>query len=219
MDAERVLVLGATGRTGQRAVWALLARGVAVRALVRDPARAEALLPPEVELRAGSPLDAGVLGLALVGCDAALDVLGVPDPGRPEGELAAVEAEVPAQLGALAAVRRLGRVVLCSSLGVERPEALPMLAPVLRAKRRGELGLMAAHSDVVIVRPGGLTDTPGGEGVRCARHLPGFGRISREDTARVLVAALFAPGARGPYEVIADPACGPAERPGLFGEG
>ena len=60
MDAERVLVLGATGRTGQRAVWALLARGVAVRALVRDPARAEALLPPEVELRAGSPLDAGV---------------------------------------------------------------------------------------------------------------------------------------------------------------
>ncbi len=48
-----ILVTGATGRTGSEVVKALIAKGEQVRALVRDPQRAEAIQGPGVELVVG----------------------------------------------------------------------------------------------------------------------------------------------------------------------
>ncbi len=61
------LVAGATGIIGRRLTAALLADGVAVRALVRDQARARELLGPEVELFEGDLLDEPDLRAAMRG--------------------------------------------------------------------------------------------------------------------------------------------------------
>ncbi|MEU4314872.1 NmrA family NAD(P)-binding protein [Nocardia sp. NPDC024068] len=49
-----ILVTGATGNTGRHVVAELLERGRSVRALTRDPRRAESLLPAGTELVSGS---------------------------------------------------------------------------------------------------------------------------------------------------------------------
>ncbi len=48
-----ILVTGATGRTGSEVVKALITKGEQVRALVRDPERAESIQGPGVELVVG----------------------------------------------------------------------------------------------------------------------------------------------------------------------
>ncbi|MEU6522399.1 NAD(P)H-binding protein [Streptomyces sp. NPDC046924] len=77
-QAQKVLVTGATGTVGRQVVAELLARGHAVRALTRDPARAS--LPADVEVVRGDltepdslvPALEGVTGLHLITFDGAL---------------------------------------------------------------------------------------------------------------------------------------------------
>ena len=49
--ADMIVVTGATGNAGSEVVRALLARGLGVRALVRDPGKARRALGEDVELR------------------------------------------------------------------------------------------------------------------------------------------------------------------------
>lgn len=63
-----ILVTGATGNVGRHVVEGLLANGVQVRALVRNPALAG--LPPEVELVPGDLTDADSVSAAVEGTDA-----------------------------------------------------------------------------------------------------------------------------------------------------
>jgi uncharacterized protein YbjT (DUF2867 family) len=65
-----VLLLGATGRVGPHVARELAARGVAVRALVRDPQRAAGVLPAPVELVSGDFGDDASVVRALAGVDA-----------------------------------------------------------------------------------------------------------------------------------------------------
>jgi uncharacterized protein YbjT (DUF2867 family) len=69
MTRSRVLVLGPTGKVGRNVVAGLLAAGVTVRALVRDPARAG--LPPAVEVYRGDVGDPPSVEAAADGADAA----------------------------------------------------------------------------------------------------------------------------------------------------
>ncbi|MCU0684671.1 MAG: NAD-dependent epimerase/dehydratase family protein [Polyangiaceae bacterium] len=66
----KVLVTGATGKVGSRLAKRLATRGDHVRALVRDRARAAAMLGERVELVPGDLLDAGSLTAAVDGVDA-----------------------------------------------------------------------------------------------------------------------------------------------------
>lgn len=67
---KKILVTGATGKVGSRLSQRLAERGDHVRALVRDPARAEPLRRAGVELIVGDLLDAGSLVEAVRGVDA-----------------------------------------------------------------------------------------------------------------------------------------------------
>ena len=49
----KILVAGATGQTGRRIVQELVEKGMEVRALVRDEAKAKEILPPSVEVVMG----------------------------------------------------------------------------------------------------------------------------------------------------------------------
>ncbi|MBN8279325.1 MAG: NmrA family NAD(P)-binding protein, partial [Gammaproteobacteria bacterium] len=53
-----ILLTGATGKIGAETAKALIARGARLRALVRDPAKAEALKAAGVELAVGDIADA-----------------------------------------------------------------------------------------------------------------------------------------------------------------
>ena len=65
----------------------------------------------------------------------------------------------------------------------------------------------------------GLTDAPGGNGVTAARTLHGFGMISRDDVAEVIVQALLQPEAKNKIvEIVSAPDAGPADRPNIFAE-
>ena len=66
---ERVLVIGATGRTGRHVVTGLLEHGITVRALARTPMTAS--LPDEVEVVAGDLDDPASVASAAKGADAA----------------------------------------------------------------------------------------------------------------------------------------------------
>lgn len=77
MDA--VLVTGATGLVGFNIVKSLLARGRAVKALVRDPQRAREILPRECALVRGDVTDKSTLEGAMAGCDTVYHAAGLPE--------------------------------------------------------------------------------------------------------------------------------------------
>jgi dihydroflavonol-4-reductase len=75
----RTLVTGATGTVGGAIVHQLLDAGREVRALVRDPSRARALLPEAGELIGGDVTDAASVARAVDGCGAVFHTAGLPE--------------------------------------------------------------------------------------------------------------------------------------------
>jgi uncharacterized protein len=78
----RLFLTGGTGLIGRRLAAELIARGDEVRALVRSPAKARALLPAAAVLVEGDVAIAGEWQTALAGCDAAINLAGEPIVGR-----------------------------------------------------------------------------------------------------------------------------------------
>jgi dihydroflavonol-4-reductase len=79
-----VLVTGATGKIGHAVAAALVARGDEVRALVRDPSRAE--IPAGAQAVRGDVTDTESLAEAVRGCELVFNAMGLPeqwltDPG------------------------------------------------------------------------------------------------------------------------------------------
>jgi putative NADH-flavin reductase len=72
--ARRILMLGATGRTGSLALEYALAQGLEVTALVRRPA-AVTVQSDRLSVVEGSPLNAADVKTALAGCDAVVSAL------------------------------------------------------------------------------------------------------------------------------------------------
>ncbi|WP_229397680.1 SDR family oxidoreductase [Micromonospora okii] len=132
-----ILVTGATGKVGRHVVARLREAGHRVRALSRDPARAD--LPPDVEVVAGSPGDADASAAALAGVDAAFVCLvgDVEAGARPFAE----------------AIRRAGgvrRLVLLSSSAVLHP----VRHRIGDEHRAAEELIGAAAPDATLLRPG-----------------------------------------------------------------
>lgn len=90
-----VLVTGATGTVGACVVRALRERGVATRALVRDPEKAEIVLRDDVEIARGDFADRASLDRALRGIDALFLACGNV-PGQIGHERAAIDAAAAA---------------------------------------------------------------------------------------------------------------------------
>src|SRR5919201_609118 len=107
-----ILVTGATGNAGSQVVQGLRARGVSVRAFVRDAEKARRLFDDEVELAVGDFADRSSLRSALDGVEAML-LSCADDPRRVEWETSAIDA---------AASAGVGRIVKLSTIGAA-PEA------------------------------------------------------------------------------------------------
>lgn len=74
-----ILVTGATGLVGNAVATRLAEEGRAVRALVRDPARARAMLPAAVELARGDVTEPETVAAACAGAELVFHAAGLPE--------------------------------------------------------------------------------------------------------------------------------------------
>ena len=190
--SDLVLVAGATGRTGQEVVRELLAKGYRVRAFVRNIDAARVTLGAEIDYAVGDVRQRETIDAALEGVTAMISAIGASrdDPGNgPEF----VDYGGVKNLAEAAADAELSQFVLVSSAGVGREDKAlnQMFGNILLWKYKGEEAVRDSGVPYTIVRPGGLSNEPGGE--KSLVFLQGDdyqGRVSRADVARVLVAAL-----------------------------
>ena len=159
----RALVTGATGKVGHATVRALLAKGHEVRALVRDPERARAVVPEGAELVRGDVTDPPSLDGAARGCELVFCAHGLPeqwlaDEARFERvNVAGAAAVVRAAIGAGAR-----RVVHTSTIDVFEAEpdgrlhegrlaTRPKGTAYERSKQRAEAAVLEAAGDAIEV--------------------------------------------------------------------
>ena len=134
-----ILITGATGRTGKEAAQQLVAKGVKVRALVRNPAKAAALQAAGVELAPGDAGDAVAVRRALEGVSGIAIIL-------PNGES---QLALEKQLATLAAEAGVAHIVKVSS--VESVPGAPN--PVHRAHWESEEHIRSLGKAWTMVRP------------------------------------------------------------------
>ena len=190
-----VLVAGATGKTGALVVAQLQAKGYPVRAFVRDTAKAAERLGADVEAVVGDLKDPASIAAALDGVGAVINAAGASAGGGPGNTAENVDFEGARNLAEAALAAGAGQYVLVSSRGVTDDDHYlnRMFNNILIWKRRGEEAVAASGIPYTIVRPGGLSDDPGGNQTIIFEQ--GDTRsegiwITRADVARVCVAAL-----------------------------
>ena len=166
----RVLVTGATGKVGGATARALLDRGDEVRALVRDPERAERLLPSGVELVAGDVTEPATVTAAVAGCEFVFNAMGLPEQWfRDESIFDRVNAQGTENVIRAARDAGVRRVVHTSTHDVFHAESgermdetmladYPKGTAYERSKQRAEELAFAARGDMelVIVNPSGV---------------------------------------------------------------
>ena len=185
----KILIAGATGKTGLRLVDELIARGHHPIALVREDSDTEPL-PDSVELRRGDltelPED------VCRGCDAVVFAAGSGGSTGPE-MTDAVDREGAKQLIDLAADAEVQRFVMLSSVGAGDPDPDSELAHYLEAKHDADEYLKAAGIPYAILRPVQLTEEDGDGEVRLGDEVDPTDTAARGDVASVLADALEDP--------------------------
>lgn len=221
----RILILGATGVLGRRVLPRLVERGHHVRAVVRDPSRAQALAALGVEMLAGDILDPASLHTAAPGCDAALHLAtAIPKAGGDWSRNDRIRREGTRNLLAAAAaggVRRYVQqsiVMLYGDTGQQIvDESAPLrVAPVIQSAAEMEQAVQTAALDWCILRGGlfygagaGLEDEWREAARAGALQLPGDGSdlislVHVVDMARAVVLAVEGAAPGSIYNVVDD---------------
>jgi dihydroflavonol-4-reductase len=174
------LVTGATGKVGHALALALLERGDRVRALVRDPSRARAVLPDDVEPVKGDVVYPSTLRPALRGVEVAFNAMGLPEQWLPDPRaFERVNARGTESLVRAAGAAGARRVVHTSTIDVFHAEpggsfdesdlaTYPKGTEYERSKQLAERLALSAGADtgieVVLVNPAGVFGPgPGGD--------------------------------------------------------
>lgn len=200
-----VVVVGATGKTGQWVVTDLLSKGFSVRAFVRNLDKAEDLFGwdgSNLDLFEGNVKDLSALtevmkgALAVIYCAGSREVIGTNTFSQVDG-LGVENAVKAAQLSGEGGVPSVRKFILLSSIGVSKPDGYGLVSKLLgdplKAKARGEDAVRKGNLEsYCIVRAGGLRD---GDGTKRAIEIGQgdmFGKcgVSRLDVAQMLVQAL-----------------------------
>ncbi len=207
----KVLVVGATGRTGQWVVKRLLHYGIAVRVLSRQAEKALSLFGESVEIVTGRIQSREDIARAVKGCDAVLSALGSSSYSG-ESSPTEVDRDGVKRLVDEAAKSGVKHFGLVSSLGVTRwYHPLNLFSAVLLKKWDAEEHLRKVFAppalSCTIVRPGGLKD---GEPLLHKLHVESGDRlwsgwINRSDVAELLVLSLWVEKAKNKtFEVVND---------------
>lgn len=147
MSDGPILVTGATGFIGGRLVRRLAGAGLPVRALAR---RADAAVPPGVELAVGDLLDAESLKRACEGASAVISAAAITGEKKaPPGGYDRVNADGIGDLAAAATAAGVGRFIHFG--GIDNGGAKP--GPYLSGRRRGEELIKSAGVPWTILQP------------------------------------------------------------------
>lgn len=205
MPDDPVLVIGATGRTGRLIVDRLLERRASVRALVRDAAKGDEVLPSEVpkfvaDVRHIETLMAPMAGVGAV-------IIAACGSAERDNDAEIVDYHGTRNLIEQASAAGVELVVFISSIYASRPEHYQDVEPTsLGWKARAEEVIRGSGIPYCIIRSGWLTDGAGGEPLAVSQGDTAEGRISRADLADLCTLLLFVPEARGKtFEVVAAP--------------
>jgi uncharacterized protein YbjT (DUF2867 family) len=197
-----VVIAGAHGKIARALARRLVARGDRVRGLIRNPdhaadLEADGAVPVLCDLEQDDP--APHLGTA----DAIVFAAGA-GPGSGAERKRTVDYGGAVKLIEAAEALGVRRYLMVSSMGADDPaSASEEMRPYQQAKHDADEALARSSLDWTIVRPGGLGDEPGSGRVDLAERLGRYGRIPREDVARVLLASLSAPNTvRRTFELL-----------------
>ncbi len=193
----RALVAGATGQTGRQIVTQLLKQGMTVRALVRDPAKAAAELPADIEIIVGDVLEPGSFRDALTDAQVLISATGAAPSFDPTGPYK-VDYEGTKNLIDAAKMLGVDQFVMVSSLCVSKLfHPLNLFWGVLYWKKQAEDYLKESGVPYTIVRPGGLKNENNDEAIVMSAADTLFeGSIPRQKVAQVCVASLSQPTAK-----------------------
>jgi len=193
--AKKILVLGATGGTGQLIIRQALAKGYDVTALVRSPEKGAGLTG--VKLAIGDARDEAALRQAIRGQDAVVSALGTPP--SPFKEVTLLSTATRAVVNAMQA-EGVSRLVAITGIGAGDSAGhggfafdhliLPLLLRHVYAdKNRQEAIIRQSGLDWTLVRPAVLNDKPGKGAPRALEDLSQFhgGTIARADVAAFIV--------------------------------
>ncbi len=184
----KVLVAGATGKTGLRLVKALQANEHAPIAMVRESSDT-ASLGSGVAIRKADLTD--LPNDICDGCDAVVFAAGAGGAGGAE-MTDKVDRDGAKRLIDLAAEADVTRFVMLSSAGAEKPDLDSDLAHYLQAKHEADEHLKASGLSYAILRPVSLTDEGGSRNIRFGDAVDLNGEAARGDVAAVLANAVDA---------------------------
>lgn len=212
-DDRPVLVIGGTRGTGLRIARLLHQRGVAVRVLARDRARALTLFDRAVDVVSGDLTRPDTLPAAMAGSRDVIFTAGCRS-GYPVREPMIKATEYQGVINALAAARQSGspgRFLYMTASGVTTPSLATAGLNLWKGntlvwRRRAEDGIRGSGLAYTIIRTGVLLNRPGGRHAITVTQQPLplslRYRISRADVAEVFVAALEHPKtARATFEI------------------
>jgi uncharacterized protein YbjT (DUF2867 family) len=176
----RVLVIGATGGSGQRLVRQALALGYTVTAFVRNPAKL-GIEHPNLRVAQGNVLDYATVESAMRGQDAVLSALGhrrffYPTKIQSEGMSNILRAMKTCDVPRLICETALGLGSAVGKLGLPYDFLVVPLILVFYFwdKVRQEDLIMASDRDWVIVRPGVLTNKPARSTYKHGAHVGNY---------------------------------------------
>ena len=195
----RILVIGATGRTGRDLIRQALEQGHQVTALVRKPKKMK-LEHPNLRVAQGNVLDCDSVESAMRGQSAVVCALGTKRFFYPNRVVSSGTANI------LHAMKTCGvpRLVCESSLGVGNSVGrlgllftffvVPVILPfIFYDKVRQEKLIEESDTDWVIVRPAVLTNAPARGKYRHGRNVGNYfwtNRVARADVADFMLKQL-----------------------------
>lgn len=210
---SKVLVTGASGRTGREILRGLVDTPVDVRAVTRSADNYDSLVAAGADevvvVDLLNPADART---ALEHCDAVLFAAGSSLATGLTRPWRVVDGNGVRNLIDAAVDEGVGTFVLQSSIGVGTSRlGMPLWARLfalrwaVREKGRAERALRDSGLEYVILRPGWLTDDPEtGDVVVAEGSTRMTGAIPRADVARLMIAALYTPATSNrTFEVVA----------------
>lgn len=182
-----VAIAGGHGKIALSLTERLSGRGERVISLIRNPDQAD-----DIRARGGDPVvcdlehaDIPEIAAAISGSSAVVFAAGA-GPGSGAERKMTMDRDGAIKLLTAAEQAGAARYLIVSSVGAEAPpDDDDVFSVYLRAKAEADAAVQASDRDWTIVRPGPLTDDPGGGTVRIDLE-PFRGPISRDDVAALL---------------------------------
>lgn len=207
MKNIKVLVTGATGRTGVNIVDKLFNQGYEVYALVRNEDKAGRMFPPGVNILQHDLKDYNAYEDLVKGKDVVVFAAGAPPVWFGKNTPKDIDYESVRQMAMAADSHGVRQFILISSMGVTHPRFfLNFFGKILTWKLKGENAVRGTNLNYSIIRPGRFKDDRFSPD-QCVLYQDdaihrGAG-ISREEVAQIVLECVGNPGlSRVTFEVV-----------------